>query len=159
MVKEVQEKQAKVMEEAKKDHGKGMTKEEFMKKAAEESGKAAVGADDGGQTAAGDSKQTEKQEQKKEKKQNKKEKQTKQKKKEEQPKKNKSSKARIVGVKDLEKEFGVPGKTIRRYLRRMEENTKPRGPEPYQWYENSKEFKAIKEKLAEVVKRKPGIVR
>jgi len=120
---------------------KGMTKEEFLKKAQEES------------------EQTEKQEQKKDKKQNKKEKQTKQKKKEEQPKKNKSSKARIVGVKDLEKEFGVPGKTIRRYLRRMEENTKPRGPEPYQWYENSKEFKAIKEKLAEVVKRKPGIVR
>ena len=67
------------------------------------------------------------------------------------------SKKRIVGVKDLEKEFKLPGKTIRRYLRKMNENTKPRGPEPYQWFEDDKNYKAIRENLKAIVTRKPAL--
>ena len=67
------------------------------------------------------------------------------------------SKKRIVGVKDLEKEFKLPGKTIRRYLRKMNENTKPRGPEPYQWFEDDKSYKAIRENLKAIVTRKPAL--
>ncbi len=105
----------------------GMTKEEFLAKAQEE------------------------QKPKKSKKKETKPKQQKQTKKTTGGRKKKEKK--IVGVKDLEAEFKMPGKTIRRHLRRMEENKKPRGPEPYQWLEDDKDLKAIREKLAEVAKR------
>jgi hypothetical protein len=64
---------------------------------------------------------------------------------------------RIVGVKDLEAEFGLPGKTIRRHLRKMEENKKPRGPEPYQWFEDDKDFAKIRANLQNVVARQPKL--
>ena len=66
---------------------------------------------------------------------------------------------KIVGVKDLEKEFKIPGKTIRRHLRKMNENTKPRGPEPYQWFEDDKNYQAIRENLKVIVKRKVSLQR
>ncbi len=139
MANEVQKEQIKVMQEAQKNEGKGMTKDEFLKKAAEESKLPEA-----------------KQEQKQEKKAIKQKKQVKQKKQETKPK-SKKKQIQIVGVKDLEKEFKIPGKTIRRYLRKMEENTKPRGPEPYQWKEGSKELKAIRANLKAIVSRKPSL--
>lgn len=59
----------------------------------------------------------------------------------------------IVGVKDLEKEFGMTGKVIRRHLRKMVENKKPRGPEPYQWLSNDPNFKKIRENLKKISQR------
>ena len=64
------------------------------------------------------------------------------------------SKRRIVGVPDLEKEFGITGKVIRRHLRKMEENTKPRGPEPYQWFHDDPKFIAIRKNFKTIVARK-----
>ncbi len=66
----------------------------------------------------------------------------------------KKSERRIVGVKDLEKEFKISGKQIRRHLRKMEENRKPRGPEPYQWYEDSKDYQAIRANFKAIMARK-----
>jgi len=60
----------------------------------------------------------------------------------------------IVGVKDLEKEFKISGKQIRRHLRKMEENQKPRGPEPYQWYSDDPKFQAIRKNFQDILKRK-----
>lgn len=77
-----------------------------------------------------------------------------------QPKKQTKSRKKerkIVGVKDLEAEFKIPGKTIRRHLRKMDENTKPRGPEPYQWYEDDKNFTKIRENLKQIVQRQPKL--
>jgi hypothetical protein len=62
--------------------------------------------------------------------------------------------ATIIGVKDLEKEFKIPGKTIRRHLRKMEENKKPRGPEPYEWKASDPNLKKIKAKLKAIADRK-----
>lgn len=56
---------------------------------------------------------------------------------------------KIWTVKDLEEEFGVKGKIIRRHLRKMEENIKPRGPQRYEWKETDPKFKKIRKKLAE----------
>ena len=64
--------------------------------------------------------------------------------------KDKKSEQKIVTVKDLESEFGLKGKIIRRYLRQMEENTKPRGPQRYEWFENSDELAAIRKNLQEI---------
>jgi hypothetical protein len=63
----------------------------------------------------------------------------------------------ILGVKDLEAEFGLTGKTIRRHLRKMEENKKPRGPEPYQWFADDPGFKKIRENLKAVIARQPKL--
>lgn len=123
--KVVQEQEKQVEEMAQE---KGMTKEEFLAKAQEEQPK-----------------------QKKSKKKSTPKKETKPKQKKQTKSKKKEKK--IVGVKDLEAEFKMPGKAIRRHLRRMEENKKPRGPEPYQWLEDDKDLKAIRAKLAEVAKR------
>ncbi len=60
------------------------------------------------------------------------------------------SEQNIVTVKDLESEFGLKGKVIRRYLRQMEENTKPRGPQRYEWFENSDELAEIRKNLQEI---------
>jgi len=111
---------------------KGMTKEDFLEKA-----------------------QTSKEQPKKETK-TKKQKQTK---KETQPKEQKQTKKQkqIIGVKDLEEEFGIPGKTIRRYLRKMDENKKPRGPEPYQWNHDDEDLKKIRQNLKEIKSRKPSL--
>lgn len=64
---------------------------------------------------------------------------------------------RIVGVKDLEKEFGLTGKTIRRHLRKMKENTKPRGPEPYEWWSDGDDYTQIRKNLKGIVNRKPRL--
>ena len=69
----------------------------------------------------------------------------------------KNTERRIVGVKDLEEEFGMPGKAIRRHLRKMEENKKPRGPEPYQWFSDDPNFIKIQENLKAVVGRQPKL--
>lgn len=63
-------------------------------------------------------------------------------------------KRRIVGVKDLEKEFGITAKVIRRHLRKMEENTKPRGPEPYQWWHDDPRYLQIRKNFKTIVTRK-----
>jgi DeoR/GlpR family transcriptional regulator of sugar metabolism len=68
-----------------------------------------------------------------------------------------AKKGKIVGVKELEKEFGLSGRIIRRHLRKMAENTKPRGPEPYQWYSDDPNFKAIRSNLKAVVARQPKL--
>lgn len=113
----------------------GMTKEEFLEKAR---------------------KDQEQQKQKKQKKST-----PKKQPKEEKPKETKQSKskAKIVGIKDLEKEFNMPGKTIRRHLRKMEENKKPRGPEPYQWFASDPNLKKIKKNLKEIAERKPSVLK
>lgn len=61
---------------------------------------------------------------------------------------------KIVGVKDLEAEFGISGKQIRRHLRKMNENKKPRGPEPYQWYSDDPNYTKIRNNFKEIMKRK-----
>lgn len=65
----------------------------------------------------------------------------------------------IITVKDLEQEFGLKAKVIRRYLRKMEESSKPRGPEKYQWDSKSKELKIIRKNLEAVVNKKVAAVR
>jgi len=113
---------------------KGMTKDDFLKKAQEAKEQPKT------ETKTKKQKQTKKETQPKE------QKQTKQKK-----------QKQIIGVKDLEEEFGIPGKTIRRYLRKMDENKKPRGPEPYQWNHDDPHLKQIKKNLQEIAKRKPAL--
>jgi hypothetical protein len=73
------------------------------------------------------------------------------------PKRKPAAKRQIVGVKQLEAEFGLTGKVIRRHLRKMEENTKPRGPEPYQWWSTDPVFKQIRKNLQAVVDRQPRL--
>jgi len=68
--------------------------------------------------------------------------------------KKKKSDRIIVGVKDLEKEFKISAKQIRRHLRKMEENHKPRGPEPYQWYSDDPKYQAIRDNFKTIIKRK-----
>ncbi len=63
----------------------------------------------------------------------------------------------IVGVKELEVEFGLTGKVIRRHLRKMEENKKPRGPEPYQWWSDDPNFLTIQKNLKAVIDRQPKL--
>jgi len=62
----------------------------------------------------------------------------------------KKTEQKIITVKDLESEFGLKGKIIRRYLRNMEENTKPKGPQRYEWFENSEELASIRKNLQEI---------
>lgn len=78
------------------------------------------------------------------------------KKKDENNKEVKKMEKAIITVKHLEEEFGMKAKVIRRHLRAMEENSKPRGPEQYQWWEDSKELAAIKKNLkAQKQKKQP----
>lgn len=71
-------------------------------------------------------------------------------------KKEKKTEKKIVEVKDLEAEFGIRAKVIRRHLRSMEESTKPRNSEKYQWWEDSEELATIKKNLeAAVAKKQP----
>lgn len=65
----------------------------------------------------------------------------------------KSNTTGLVTVKDLEAEFGIKAKVIRRHLRKMEESTKARGPERYEWEVKSPELKAIRTKLATLAKK------
>ena len=60
----------------------------------------------------------------------------------------------LVTIKDLEAEFGLKGKIIRRHLRKMEESTKVRGPQRYEWEPKSTELKAIKAKLTIIATKK-----
>ena len=63
----------------------------------------------------------------------------------------------IHGVAHLEQEFGLTGKTIRRHLRKMEENRKPRGPEPYQWWSDDPNYITIRKNLKAIVDRQPKL--
>jgi len=65
----------------------------------------------------------------------------------------------IITTEHLEKEFGMKAKVIRRYLRKMDESTKPRGPQRYEWEANSKELKAIRKNLEAIVDTKESNVR
>jgi len=67
-------------------------------------------------------------------------------KKETKPKKKKAEK-KIIGIKELEKEYKMEGKKIRRLIRNHTLSDKPRGPASYQWWEDSKELKGIREFL------------
>ena len=58
----------------------------------------------------------------------------------------------VVTVKDLEGHFGIKAKVIRRHLRKMEESTKPRGPQRYEWDLTSEELAAIYQNLDKVAK-------
>lgn len=58
----------------------------------------------------------------------------------------------VVTVKDLEGHFGLKAKVIRRYLRKMGESTKPRGPQRYEWDLTSTELAAIYQNLDKVAK-------
>jgi len=64
----------------------------------------------------------------------------------------------IINATALAAEFELTPKALRRKLRSMEECQKPVDGTPYQWYEDSPELKAIREKLQEQ-KAKRGIVR
>lgn len=68
-----------------------------------------------------------------------------------------AAKVTIVTVKDLEAEFGIPAKTIRRHLRKMDENVKPRGPEMYQWNKSDANLKKIKKNLEAIIARQPAL--
>lgn len=80
-------------------------------------------------------------------------------KKEKAPKKGAPKTSGVISVKDLEEEFGMKAKVIRRYLRKMDESTKPRGPEKYQWDANSKELKAVRKNLQAISEKKASAVR
>ena len=56
----------------------------------------------------------------------------------------------IITTHHLELEFGMKAKTIRRYLRKMADSTKPRGPQRYEWEANSAELKKIRKNLEAV---------
>jgi len=73
---------------------------------------------------------------------------------EEKPKTKRRSQPTIVMVKDLEKEFKISAKQIRRHLRKMKENLKPRNTEHYQWYSSDPNLQKIRKNLKEIVKRK-----
>jgi len=60
----------------------------------------------------------------------------------------------LVNVKDLEAEFGLKAKVIRRHLRKMEESTKERGPSRYEWETKSAELAAIRKNLKAIVNKK-----
>ena len=64
------------------------------------------------------------------------------------------SEKKIVEVKDLEAEYGIKAKVIRRHLRQMEESTKPRSSEKYQWWEDSKELAEIRKNLEQAIQKK-----
>jgi len=57
------------------------------------------------------------------------------------------SKSKIITPAHLAEEFGLTSKALRRKLRQMEESTKPSDGTPYQWYSDSKELAAIRERL------------
>lgn len=56
----------------------------------------------------------------------------------------------IITTAHLEAEFGLKAKIIRRYLRKMDESTKPRGAQRYEWEASSKELKAIRANLEQI---------
>ncbi len=64
------------------------------------------------------------------------------------------SEKKIVEVKDLEAEYGIKAKVIRRHLRQIEESTKPRNSEKYQWWEDSKELAEIRKNLEQIIQKK-----
>ncbi len=65
----------------------------------------------------------------------------------------------IITTEHLEKEFGMKAKVIRRYLRKMEESSKPRGPQRYEWDATSKELAKIRKNLEAVVLAKEGNIK
>lgn len=65
----------------------------------------------------------------------------------------------IITTAHLEKEFGLKAKVIRRYLRKMDESTKERGPTRYEWDAGSKELKAIRKNLEAIVDAKASNIR
>jgi len=54
---------------------------------------------------------------------------------------------KIITPAHLAEEFGLSSKALRRKLRQMEESTKPSDGTPYQWYSDSEELAAIRERL------------
>lgn len=60
----------------------------------------------------------------------------------------------LITVKDLEKEFGIKAKIIRRHLRKMEESTKERNSTRYEWDPKSEELKAIRKNLKAITTKK-----
>lgn len=65
----------------------------------------------------------------------------------------------IITTSHLEKEFGMKAKVIRRYLRKMEDSSKPRGPQRYEWDAKSKELAKIRKNLEAVILAKDSNVR
>ncbi len=65
----------------------------------------------------------------------------------------------IITTAHLEKEFGMKAKVIRRYLRKMEESSKPRGPQRYEWDATSAELKKIRKNLEALVDAKQSNIR
>lgn len=73
--------------------------------------------------------------------------------------------AKVVGITDLEKEFGLPGRTIRQVLRKAglkapETGIEGFGPRArYEWTEGSKEFEQVRSILKEFVVSKGDVRR
>jgi len=64
---------------------------------------------------------------------------------------------KIITPAHLAEEFGIAPKALRRKLRQMDESSKPSDGTPYQWWEDSAELAAIRERLQQEKDRRNTI--